>query len=610
MAKTTWENEPKINGGKAETHEGRDTPVYGRGAFRGDLQLSKAILPERPTPPDTVYEIIRNQVLLDARPELNLATFCNEAYTDPFGERVVMDSIKKNFIDHTEYPGTNLSEARSIVMMARELGAEVCEDSPPGKQFLGSATIGSSEAVMLGLIAHKFIWNMKQRVLLDHQRVLGIPVDPRDRPVVLMSAHMHGCWDKFCRYYDAVALYVEIEDAPFALHDGDIMKKILETQIEDPNSIYAERIRDAMGYTTSQGERTIGELVMCVGVAMGTTFTGNFDNAPAIDDAVDAYCVAQNSRFDDSKKQKFSTFYVDYYRHRFAGEYPEGPTTIPDIVDIPIHVDAAASGFVLMFSSNGKRLKFNFNDCPKRLRSMNISNHKYGMTFTGMGSVIFKNDKVVDQSLVYDIAYLGGSFTDYTVNFSRGSSMIQMQYYNFLRFGREGYRSIMDNCVENARWFVEQLEADGLLNQYLVNISNQGIDGANEIFLPTIALTWRSKPEIHWTLQDLSLRLSQSGWSVPAYHIPRETPEDTKGIEVLRIVVQQVVSREKLIMLLEAMREAVTMLAATSRALEGQALGAEGLLAHKAVASGVVASSPLSGRPGEQKSRRRKSYMC
>lgn len=118
MADTTSKNEPN----NAENHEGWGTPVYGRGAFRGDLQLSRAILPKRPTPPDTVYEIVRNQMLLDARPELNLATFCNEAYTDPYGERVVMDSIKKNFIDHTEYPGTNLSEARSIFMMAPGVG--------------------------------------------------------------------------------------------------------------------------------------------------------------------------------------------------------------------------------------------------------------------------------------------------------------------------------------------------------------------------------------------------------------------------------------------------------------------------------------------------------
>lgn len=534
------------------------TPVYGRGAFRGELYLQQARLPEEPTAPDTVYEIIRNEVLLDARAELNLATFCNEAYSDPYGEQVVIDSMKKNFIDHTEYPGTNLSEARSLVMMARELGADVDEAQMPGEQFLGSATIGSSEAVMLGLIAHKFIWNMKHRVLMDWGDELGIPADPRDRPVVLMSAHMHGCWDKFCRYYDAYPLYVEVDGAPYALHDGTAIERILKTRLDDSESRYARDIREAMGYSAdSLGDRTIGDLVMCVGTVVGSTFTGNFDNVSAIDDSVDMYCRRRNAQYTEEQRATFEEKYMEWYRSQFQGD---DPTRIPEIVDIPIHVDAAGSGFVLMFSSNGRGLKFNFRDCPKRVRSINVSNHKFGMTFTGMGSVVFKDDKVVDRSLVYDITYLGGQFTDYTVNFSRGSSMILMQYYNFLRFGRAGYRAIMDNCLDNTRWFLERLSNDDILGSRLKNISNLGIRGHAEVFLPFIALTWEGEEPVSWNLDDLSMRLSQAGWFVPAYHIPRRNPHDTKGIEVLRIIVQQVVSREKLEMLLIAMRNAVKAL--------------------------------------------------
>ncbi len=544
------------------------TPVYGREEFAGSLNLSAAVLPDAPTPADSTYQIIKNELLMDAQPGLNLATFCNEAYSDPWGERVVHDSVKKNFIDHTEYPGTQLAERRCIRMLARELGADFEEANPATvgaeseQGFYGTATIGSSEAVMLGLIAHKFIWNLKHRVLLDHQRELGIRVDPRDRPVVLMSSQVHGCWDKFCRYYDAVSLYVECEGPPYAVHDGRVFTEIMNTDIDDPDSRYAERIRTAIGYEPgSQEGRTIGELVMAVGACVGTTFTGNSDDVPSIDDAVDDYCRAQNEEYSRRQQADFRRFYQETYRQLHPEHAEDGPTRIPRLGDIPIHVDAASSGFVLAFSSGGSALKFNFKDCPKRVLSINVSNHKFGMTFTGMGSVVFKDNRVVDRSLVYDIAYLGGNFIDYTVNFSRGSAMIVMQYYNFLRFGRQGYRAIMDNCVANTRWFVEQLKNHELLNATFKNVSNLGMgpSGDDTIYLPIIALTWRlaSDKRPTWDLVDMSDKLAQRGWVVPAYNIPRDTPEDTEGIQVLRIVVQQVVTRNKLGTLIEDMDTAL-----------------------------------------------------
>ncbi|NEP60263.1 MAG: hypothetical protein F6K31_25220 [Symploca sp. SIO2G7] len=555
------------------------TPVYSRDEVAGDsLNFSEALLPEKPLPPDSVYQMIKNDLLMDAQPGLNLATFCNEAYTDPWGAKIVSESVKKNFIDYTEYPGTILTEKRSIRMIARELGTDFDGDKFNGKEptdaheesqqgFYGTATIGSSEAIMLGLIAHKFIWNFKHRVLLKYGDEINagatnpIKVDPLDRPVVLMSSQVHGCWDKFCRYYDAVPLYVECKDSPYSLHDASIITEILNTKIEDTTSPYAQKIRTAMGYKEgSQGDRIIGELAMTVGACIGTTFTGNSDNVPAMDNATDEFCNQQNNKYTEEQKSKFE----EKYKEEYALLYPEQkqpPTRIPELIDIPLHVDAAASSFVLMFSSNESAIKFNFKDCPKRVLSINLSNHKFGMTFTGMGSVIFKHSQVVDPSLIYNIPYLGGNFENYTVNFSRGSAMIVMQYYNFLRFGREGYRDIMDKCVENTRWFVEKLQNDSTLKKYFKNVSNftMGDTTTHTIDLPTIALTWADGVNSSnvWHLTDISDKLAQKGWVVPAYRIPVYSPEDTDGIEVLRIVVQQVVTREKLKALLKDMKAVV-----------------------------------------------------
>ncbi len=544
------------------------TPVYGRKIFT-DSTLSKAELRDHPLPASSVYQLIKNQLLIDAKPGLNLATFCNEACPDRWGVKLIEESINKNFIDHTEYPGSNLAEKRSIRMIAKELGTQFDESSPINKKqeadqkFYGTATIGSSEAVMLGLIAHKFIWDMKHRVLLDNYEKIGIKVDPRDKPVVLMSSHVHGCWDKFCRYYGAVPLYIKIDDSPYAIN-GKLIYEILTTEIDDPNSPYAKEIRKRMGYKEPQTGRTIGELVMCVGAVVGSTFTGNYDDVKSVDDFVDQYCNEQNKKYNQEQKAIFDTAYRELYAMLHQDTIP---TKIPDFMDIPIHVDAASAGFVLMFSENGSNIKFNFEDCQKRVLSINVSNHKFGMTLPGMGTVVFKNSSVVDKSLIYHIAYLGGSFDDYTVNFSRGSSMIVMQYYNFLRFGRNGYKKIMDNCVNNAEWFIESIHNDPYLKRYLKNISNINPDDEDKkIYLPVIALTWSDEQPSGWDLTDLSDRLAQQGWVVPAYNIPKYSPEDTEGIQVLRIVVQQVVSRDKLTMLLESMKDAIKELESDNEA--------------------------------------------
>jgi glutamate decarboxylase len=492
-------------------------PVYGRG--ESIKTTPKSEIPHDPLPSDSAYELISNELLLDAGAGLNLATFCNEAYIDPWGEKLIMDNIKKNFIDHQEYPASNIAEKRCTWMLAKEFGTTFApgdENPDTATGFYGTATIGSSEAVMLGLTAHKYRWTKNNQNNLIHGNA-----DPQDRPVVLMSAHVHGCWDKFCNYFGATALYVELKAPPYSINGADVLG-ILNTRIDDPSSPYAITIRRALNYLNPQGNRTIGELVMCVGTVVGTTFTGVCDDTQSIDEAVETYCNTQPS-------------YLN--------------------IDIPIHVDAASGGFVTLFSHNGKDIRYRFNE-TKRVRSINTSNHKFGMTFPGMGSVVFKDNSVVDPSLIYNITYLGGNFIDYTVNFSRGSNMILMQYYNFLSFGRIGYQKIINNCLNNTAYFVEALSHSALLSKYLKNISDF-------THLPIVVLTWADNIEQpSWNLTNLSDHLRQSGWAVPSYVLPQLSPEQNlppqSGVQVLRIVVQQVVTRDKLSKLITDIESVIT----------------------------------------------------
>ena len=499
-------------------------PLYGREEFAE--AVSKTVIPEAPMAGDSAYRLISDELLLDGRTGLNLATFVN-TYEDEWGLRLACDNLGKNFIDHEEYPAANLAEKRSIWMLAKELGTDFGKETDPdtAKGMYGSATIGSSEAVMLGLIAHRYRWQQQNAVNFDKGRA-----DAQDRPIVLMSAHVHTCWHKYCNYCNAMPLFVEIDKAPYTV-SATTIAQILDTKIEDKKSPYAAAVRNYMKYRSPQKNRTIGELVMAVGAVVGSTFTGNSDNVSKIGAAIDRYCAKPAS-----KRLK---------------------------LDIPIHVDAASAGFVLAFSKNGKAVPFDFN-AAKRVKSINISNHKYGMSLPGMGSVIFRDAGVVDPSLVYDIRYLGGSFTDYTMNFSRGASMILLQYYNFLRFGRTGYARIVDNCIHNANAFLTAVNKNATLRPLFRNISDIA-------HLPIVVLTFKSeKQRPSWTLTQLSDELRMRGWIVPAYVLPKTSPEQvltpSESLSVLRIVVQQKVSEDMLNMLVNDMATAVEKLAGTKDA--------------------------------------------
>lgn len=524
------------------------TPLYARDEFL--KPAAKAEIPEGSLQPESAYQIMKDELQLDGRPGLNLATFVN-TWMDDFAGRLAAENINKNFIDHEEYPQSNLAEKRSIWMLAKTYGtdfsytgskgAKVSEIDPDlAKGMYGAATIGSSEAIMLGLTAHKCAWKKRHMKNLKKDPSL---VDTQDVPVVLVSAHAHTCFHKFCNYFGAVPLFVKMQENQYSVTKADITA-ILKTDLTDSESPYARAIQDAIQYLdlSKQKGRTIGELVMAVGAIVATTFTGNADPVVEIGDAINEYCA------DHTHGKQLD-------------------------LNIPIHIDGASGGFVLPFSENGSDIAFGFK-VHERVGSINTSNHKFGMTYPGMGSVIFRNGDVVDPSLVYDIAYLGGSFKDYTVNFSRGSSPILLQYYNFLRLGKQGYRELIDACLKNAQAF-----SSGLNDLEVQIEKNKILSGLFEIIsdvnhFPIVVFKWKAGAKRTWSLTDLSDALREQGWIVPAYVLPVDSPEETpeeigrrgeKAVRVMRAVFNQKVSADRGAALIKAIITSIQSLEKSAR---------------------------------------------
>ena len=187
-------------------------------------------------------------------------------------------------------------------------------------------------------------------------------------------------------------------------------------------------------------------------------------------------------------------------------------------VDVPVHVDAASGGFVVPFLQPDLQWDFRL----PRVVSINVSGHKYGLTYPGIGFVVWRNHEHLPEDLVFRVNYLGGDMPTFTLNFSRPGNQVIGQYYNFLRLGHAGYKQIMQSLTQTARWLGDQLRA----SEHFEIIS----DGSA---IPVVSYRLAGDPG--YTEFDVSHALRAYGWQVPAYTMP----ENATDIAVLRIVVRE-----------------------------------------------------------------------
>ena len=186
--------------------------------------------------------------------------------------------------------------------------------------------------------------------------------------------------------------------------------------------------------------------------------------------------------------------------------------------DVPLHVDAASGGFVVPFLH--PELEWDFR--VPRVVSINVSGHKYGLTYPGIGFVVWRDKEYLPEDLVFRVNYLGGDMPTFTLNFSRPGNQIVGQYYNFLRLGRDGYRRVMKTLRSTASRLAGQIA--GIEGMRLIS------DGTA---IPVIAFELTGDPG--FTVFDVSHELRTHGWQVPAYTMPA----DAQDVAVLRIVVRE-----------------------------------------------------------------------
>jgi glutamate decarboxylase len=220
-------------------------------------------------------------------------------------------------------------------------------------------------------------------------------------------------------------------------------------------------------------------------------------------------------------------------------------------LDVPMHVDGASGGFVWPFLYPDSPWDFRL----EQVRSINVSGHKFGLVYPGIGWLIFRETSDLAPDLVFEENYLGKTDATFTLNFSTGSAMVLAQYYNLVRYGRAGYTYIMRNMQANAKTLAEKLQSMGRFE----------LIGRDEEQLPLVA--FRLAADERYDEFDIAWQLSaERGWMVPAYTLP----PDAQDITIMRALAKETLSREHVDTLARDVEEACSTLARKGGAHESE----------------------------------------
>ncbi|CAN8103802.1 unnamed protein product [Discula destructiva] len=422
----------------AENEDCFTTSVYGSKFALTDLPRYE--IPDGEMPKEVAYRMIKDDLSLDGNPMLNLASFVTTFMEDE-AEKLMTESLSKNFIDYEEYPQSADIQNRCVNMIGSLFNA------PTGHQdgAVGTSCIGSSEAIMLGVLAMKRRWKNKRKA----------EGKSTENPNLIMSSAVQVCWEKATRYFEI---------------DEKLVYCTEDRYVVDPKQV-----------VDLVDENTIG---ICA--ILGTTYTGEYEDVKAINDLLEERGL-----------------------------------------DTPIHVDAASGGFVAPFTVPDLVWDFRL----PRVVSINVSGHKYGLVYPGVGWVVWRGAEFLPKELVFNINYLGADQSSFTLNFSKGASQVIGQYYQLIRLGKQGYRAIMSNLTRTADYLSDSLEAMGF-----IIMSKKSGEG-----LPLVA--FRLKPDDDRVFDEFAVahQLRVRGWVVPAYTMA----PNTNGLKMLRVVVREDFTRAR-----------------------------------------------------------------
>ncbi|KAF1989218.1 glutamate decarboxylase [Aulographum hederae CBS 113979] len=235
----------KLHDHPAKHHQARSqtshiTPYSSR--YNAGLELSKFKIPHDGAPADAVHQMLKDELDLDGRPNLNLASFVG-TYMEKEAEQLMIENLSKNMSDADEYPAMMDMHARCISIIAHMWSVQ------KGEKAIGSATTGSSEAIHLGGLAMKRRWQEKRTK------------EGKDtsKPNILMGANAQVALEKFARYFECESRILPVSKESNYRLDPKLVKENID-------------------------ENTIGVFVI-----LGSTYTGHYEPVEEISHILDDF---------------------------------------------------------------------------------------------------------------------------------------------------------------------------------------------------------------------------------------------------------------------------------------------------------------------------------
>lgn len=216
------------------------TPYSSR--YASQQEISKFKIPKEGAPADAVHQMLKDELDLDGRPNLNLASFVG-TYMEREAEALMVENLSKNMSDADEYPAMMAMHARCVSIISHLWGVQ------KGETAIGSATAGSSEAIHLGGLAMKRRWQEKR----------DAEGKDKTKPNIIMGSNAQVALEKFARYFEVEARILDVSEKSKFRLDPELVEKNID-------------------------ENTIGVFVI-----MGSTYTGHYEPVEEISKILDEY---------------------------------------------------------------------------------------------------------------------------------------------------------------------------------------------------------------------------------------------------------------------------------------------------------------------------------
>ena len=212
--------------------------------------------------------------------------------------------------------------------------------------------------------------------------------------------------------------------------------------------------------------------------------------------------------------------------------------------EIKVHVDGASGGWIAAFLY--PELQWDFRN--KLVCSINVSGHKYGLVYPGLGWLLFRDEAMLPASLIFETHYLGSVQQSITLNFSKSAATIIAQYFMLIRLGRAGYRRIFENLRSIASRLADGVMATGAFRLL-----------SDDHSLPLVAFSFlpyadgRPRAYDEFSLSD---KLRERGWVLPAYSMA----PNAQHIKLVRAVVREDLGASMVDQLIKDITKAVLFL--------------------------------------------------